>query len=922
MRQAIIDVRGRKVQSLRFFPGVEELADGTFVEQALPSVIASRMDRVLREYIREREAVYGCLFLVGKTTERSWCAPLILYPATLRSASDDRPPGGFEIDLERWRLNPAIEALDAVPEELATGLESLLPEGRLTQRAARAIAALLAKDTLASPDAIDTRPMADFPVRARSRPIRRRCDEEGLALLPASALFITERGRGVRGLLDELKVLADQPEQWSAPLRTLIGGGTIESAPSRGHATGKTLHRIPAVLSAGQERILESARHADLTLCHGPPGTGKSFTLAALAVDHVSRGHSVLMVSRSDHAVDVVEDKIHELLGGDFFVVRAGRRGYLRQMKVFLHDYLRGALTAGAPDPRSVRRRRKDLERLIDRTASRESWLESELRRALDQGEIIADQRAGWLSKLHRKWIELRLARRPLLAELAQALEETHEERIAEARESLRLDRLDNLARLLETDGSREQLRRLRNVLVRRRSAQQFAAMSMLDVDRIAKILPVWLVSLADLHRVVPFQSDLFDLVVIDEASQCDLASVLPALVRGRRAVIAGDQRQLRHVPFVSRMRMDAIAERLGVDAEERRFFDYRLRSSLDVAVDRVDRQQSVGFLNEHFRSRQAIIAFSNERFYGNRLTIMKERPWDEQDDALIWRRVAGRRDAQGANLEEAEAIVACLERLIAAEPRPPLRSIGILSPFRTQIETIRSAIECAPGGLARTLRERHRLLLGTAHSFQGEERDVMLLSFAVDKETSPLTLRFLERRDVFNVSITRAKSQQIVFSSLDAGDLPESSLLGAYLSHIESRTGTVDPAFEASYREGRRHGDRFADELGSALARAGCQTRAAVTVAGVKIDLLISRDDRVLGVDLIGHPGTMRGAVELARLNVLTRAGFRLLPVGFAEWRARPEDVVAAIMNALERPVDPSDGPPADETRIGPVVP
>ena len=69
---------------------------------------------------------------------------------------------------------------------------------------------------------------------------------------------------------------------------------------------------------------------------------------------------------------------------------------------------------------------------------------------------------------------------------------------------------------------------------------------------KIAKILPCWAVTSLSARGRLPFEPGLFDLVVIDEASQCDIASALPLLFRARRAVIIGDPLQLKHVSTVA----------------------------------------------------------------------------------------------------------------------------------------------------------------------------------------------------------------------------------------------------------------------------------------------------------------------------------------------------------------------------------
>jgi superfamily I DNA and/or RNA helicase len=65
---------------------------------------------------------------------------------------------------------------------------------------------------------------------------------------------------------------------------------------------------------------------------------------------------------------------------------------------------------------------------------------------------------------------------------------------------------------------------------------------------QVANVMPGWAVTSLSAKGRVPFESGLFDLVVIDEASQCDIASVLPLLFRAKRAVIIGDPQQLRHI--------------------------------------------------------------------------------------------------------------------------------------------------------------------------------------------------------------------------------------------------------------------------------------------------------------------------------------------------------------------------------------
>ena len=145
---------------------------------------------------------------------------------------------------------------------------------------------------------------------------------------------------------------------------------------------------------------------------------------------------------------------------------------------------------------------------------------------------------------------------------------------------------------------------------------------------------------------------------MVDEATQCDLASPLPALHRARRAVVTGDPRQLRHVSFLSEARILQLAERHGISPDELDAVHYRRRSLLDLVTERAASQAQVVLLDEHFRSQPRIIAFSNREFYGDRLKVMTQRPETVRHPSLELRRVPGHRDPRGVNEVEADRLV------------------------------------------------------------------------------------------------------------------------------------------------------------------------------------------------------------------------------------------------------------------------
>ena len=130
-----------------------------------------------------------------------------------------------------------------------------------------------------------------------------------------------------------------QANTFSRPICELLGVAELND-----HKREKKteLEKIPAVLSVPQTNILKSCAQNPVTLVIGPPGTGKSYTIACMALEHMARGKSVLIASRKNHAVDVIGQKIETLSGDKSSVIRGGRKKYLSELKTRLQAILSG----------------------------------------------------------------------------------------------------------------------------------------------------------------------------------------------------------------------------------------------------------------------------------------------------------------------------------------------------------------------------------------------------------------------------------------------------------------------------------------------------------------------------------------------------------------------------------------------------
>lgn len=278
---------------------------------------------------------------------------------------------------------------------------------------------------------------------------------------------------------------------------------------------------------------------------------------------------------------------------------------------------------------------------------------------------------------------------------------------------------------------------------------------------KVTELFACWAVTSLSARGRVPFEPSYFDLLVIDEASQCDIASALPLLYRAKRSVIIGDPQQLRHISALGRPRDSELLHKHGL-VESRLGWMYSVSSLFDVAGSVVP-PQSIVNLRDHHRSHADIIEFSNRAFYEGRLRVATryhhlKRPRKEEP-GIVWQDVRGKvtRPASGGarNEPEALAVLGALDDLLLK--RGYTGTVGVVTPFRAQAQLLQEL--AADNRALDPVRGQAALLVDTVHRFQGDERDVMFFSPVVSVGTPAGALGFLRSNgNLFNVAITRAR--------------------------------------------------------------------------------------------------------------------------------------------------------------------
>ncbi len=305
---------------------------------------------------------------------------------------------------------------------------------------------------------------------------------------------------------------------------------------------------------------------------------------------------------------------------------------------------------------------------------------------------------------------------------------------------------------------------------------------------QITAILPCWAVTSLSARGRIPFEPTFFDLLVIDEASQCDIASALPLLYRAKRVVVIGDPKQLSHISTLSKHQDRQLLSKHGL-VDNYPGWTYSTQSLFDLAST-MCRSEDIVALRDHHRSHADIIEFSNGEFYEGRLRVATRydrlRSPDSGGPAVRWVDVKGyvKRPGSGGAVNEAEAkaVIHEIRRLISQGYQG---NVGVVSPFRAQANKIKDLVYSSEGMQGKITSVD--FLVDTAHKFQGDERDVIIFSPVVSSDISDGALGFLRNTpNLFNVAITRARASLIVVGDRNAALNSRVDYLARFAAYID----------------------------------------------------------------------------------------------------------------------------------------
>ncbi|PIQ96863.1 MAG: hypothetical protein COV67_07260, partial [Nitrospinae bacterium CG11_big_fil_rev_8_21_14_0_20_56_8] len=424
------------------------------------------------------------------------------------------------------------------------------------------------------------------------------------------------------------------------------------------------------------------------------------------------------------------------------------------------------------------------------------------------------------------------------------------------------------------------------------------------------ELKPCWMMSPLAVAQYLP-QDTLFNLCIIDEASQMPPEDAIGALARCRQVMVVGDTNQLPPTSFFKKMLEDE-----DVDEDEAVLDE----SILEMAngVFRPARR-----LRWHYRSRHSgLIQFSNKHIYDNNLVVFPSPNESHPDMGVSLVSVEGGYRA-GINAEEASAMISAVLRFVRTNPD---RSLGVVTLNQKQRDLLLEewdralARDTAATSYVEDWAERRdgleSFFIKNLENVQGDERDVIFIGTVYGPETpgAPVMQRFgpisgLAGKRRLNVLFSRAKQQIVTFSSMTAADIraDEHGNSGAYMLKCwleYSSTGKL----HVGEHENREPDSDFEVFVINQLHAMGVEPVPQVGVAGYRIDIGIKHPawphGFIMGVECDGatyHSSRSARDRDRLREEVLGNLGWHLHRIWSTDWFNDPAREAERLRQAVE---------------------
>ncbi len=404
------------------------------------------------------------------------------------------------------------------------------------------------------------------------------------------------------------------------------------------------------------------------------------------------------------------------------------------------------------------------------------------------------------------------------------------------------------------------------------RHSQKFRREARGEMEKCQSAIPVWIMPVKEAIENFKVNPDLFDVVIIDESSQCNVLS-LPILMRGKKVVIVGDDQQISPMmPGISDASVKDLMSRYLYNIENGNSYDFQT-SLYDIAC-RVFSSKGKLMLKEHFRCVPEIIGFSNELSYHNEMIPLKLPVLSEQFNPAVMSIYVegGSRDEKKTNLNEAKRLVADIKACVE-NPLYDGKSMGVISLLGS--EQAKLIQKLLLDSIGEKIMVERQIICGDAYSFQGDERDVMFLSLVIapNMRYNALNKKMYTQR--FNVASSRAKCQMRLYHSVTLSELSMEDLRYELLAYCQN----PKPMYELVSHECETILER---DVMVAISAHGYNVKSKVSIGKYQMDLVVEGKRQRLAIECDGDTfyGVEKIEQDMERQRVLERAGWSFIHV------------------------------------------
>ncbi len=580
---------------------------------------------------------------------------------------------------------------------------------------------------------------------------------------PTIFFLMRNSQRGVDEAFEAISLL-DQENKLTIPLKAFFGRKKVDRAKSK---------EIDLVVSnrkkinIDQMRVVYNSMVSRVTYVKGPPGTGKTETIFNVLLSAYANDKTVLVCSNNNHPVSEIYAKMDDTLTIKrpqsnkiekviFPMIRLGNNNEmqeaikrLREIVKFVSKNKKIKVQEG-PTLASKNKSLSNFKALRDSLTEYEERIESEeklvalekIRKAININQInkkLDKEIEAYQTKLNQTKT---LKNEDVLKYAISAAEDRNYQNYVYYSALLRFNKIysesyKELREIIATEDIEEGVRQFNKWLKDDTNVQ-----SLLD------IFPIVLCTNLSCEKIGNAKPH-FDLVIMDEAGQCNIATSLIPIVRGTDLLLVGDPNQLQPITVIEENVNDDLLKRYGVGQE----YNY-VKNSIFSTMARKDNNSKKILLRYHYRCGKKIINFSNQRFYNRTLKLVNQKLGE-----LVYYDVKNRYNpnARHSYREEAAQIV----RLIKDNN---YKDVSIITPFVNQAALINEYLKYE--GI-------NDIKAGTIHTIQGSEKSIIIMSAALSLKTSRRTMDWIKNNsELINVGITRAKDKFIFVGDKEAIDL------------------------------------------------------------------------------------------------------------------------------------------------------